>query len=253
MSKVYTLLRYDNSGHLIEEQGYEYEGQVVLMKASQEEKDAARSSQAFTDTLRSMFQEQFKYQRGIMDTILAKVTPLFQNPQGFAPDALAAMRTNASEGITANYDAAQRNFQDRAFVLGGRELPSGALLAGQGAIDLGRARDEAAAQRQITLANEQQKQANFWNAANILNGQVANASPNNLLSGSIQQGQQSAAQLYQAFHPFFWDTFGQTFAKALGQGAAGAASMLAGGGAGALLPGITSGQGAGMILSGGRG
>lgn len=229
MARVYTLIRWDKDGHLIEEQWYEYNGPVALCKASAEEKAAARASQQFTEELRRMFQQQFAKQQATLDYLEGQIKPLLESPSGFFAGEEAALRTAATENVSRQYQDAMRGFQNRAFILGGRELPSGAMLQGLGEIEGARAADEAGAQNTITLEGAQRKLANFWNAANVLSGIGSLQSPNALLSGAVSQGAESFKEVQQAFKP------SGLLGKILGGIAGGIASVFLPGVGGALL------------------
>jgi hypothetical protein len=100
-----------------------------------------------------------------------------ENPTGFDPAEMAAMRTQASEQNATEFQNAEQAFQNKANIMGGREIPSGANLQAELMLQMGRARQEADSQRQITLNDAMLKRTNQFNAASILSGNAAMMNP----------------------------------------------------------------------------
>lgn len=222
---------------------YAYDGPVLTNKVSSEQKQAALSSAQFTDTLRQLFSQQFATQQSTLKMLQDNFQKYVTNPQGYSPESLTAMRTQASDTLAGQFNAAKQQFQNRSFVLGGRQLPSGALLAGENALDIAHAGAESQAQLGITQANEQQKLANMFQAAGILGNVAGLQSPNALLSGAINQGQISDKEIAAAFPASSW--LGNLFGGIAG----GLVGMIPG--VGPLLAPLASGAVSG--LAGGSG
>lgn len=221
----------------------------IAHKASQQQKDMAMSQASFYEQLKVLFNQQFAQQQQTLNFLMSKIQPILDNPTGYFEGEEAALRTQASDTIAQNYQNAARNWQQRAFQLGGRELPGGALLQGLEALALGQASEESGAQNQITLQGAQRRLQNFWNAASALGGVAQMQSPNALLQGSIQQGENAYREVSEAFKPSgIWQKvlagvltgIGTTFLPGLGTwlggslfGAGGGGGAAAGAGAGA--------------------
>ncbi len=175
---VYTKITIDiETGTVLECEGFDYDGAIILCKGDDTAKANEQSQLQFNQQLMSLFQQQFGKQNAITDQLTKTLMPMLQNPQGYSPEALAALRSQAKESAADSYANAEKAFQTQSFARGGRDLPSGVDEQVQGAISGGAAAQEAGAQQNITLANENQKQSNFWNAINGLNGVSAQLNP----------------------------------------------------------------------------
>lgn len=171
-------------------------GPIFSMKASQQEKDLQAEQAKLYETLTGLFQQQFATQKGTLDFLMSNLKPLIENPQGYSPDTLTAMRTSASDTIAGQYQAATKAMQNRSFVLGGRQLPSGVQQAQQEQLNASQAATESQAQNAITRANESLKLSNFWNAISALSGVGGMQNPAYLLSGANQAGQSAFQSSY---------------------------------------------------------
>jgi hypothetical protein len=147
-----------------------HDGPVAMCKGDDTAKQAEQQQAAFNQQLMAMMQQQFGKQTAIFDYLKGKMQPMIDNPTGYSDQALAAMRAGATDTISGQYQQAQKALQTSEFSGGGRDLPSGvneqlnATLLNQEAVDKGNS------QNGITLANENLKQQNYWNAVNALNG-----------------------------------------------------------------------------------
>lgn len=169
----------------------------ALCKGDDTAKAAEKQQMQFNQQLMGIFSKQFERQMEIFNFLKGKLEPMIDHPTGFGEDALAAMRTSATENITAQSDNAQRALQNQQFALGGRDLPSGVNEMQFGALKAMEAGKIADSQNQITLANEQLKQQNYWNAMNALNGQEAMLNPLGYANAATQ-GSNAVANLSQA-------------------------------------------------------
>jgi hypothetical protein len=152
----------------------------------------------FTNTLQANYSKQFAAQTAVLAHLTKTLDPMIDHQTGYSPEALAAMRTSATEGVTTAYDNAEQATQNRQFALGGRDLPSGVSAMELGSLEGGKASNIAGAQRQITLQNEQQKNANFWNAINAEQGNSAQMNPTNA-ADAANSGSNSVANLSGAY------------------------------------------------------
>lgn len=176
----------------------DYAGSVALCKGDATAKAAEEQQLQFNTQLMSIFQQQFAKQSQIFDFLKGKLQPMIDNPTGYSPEALAAMRTSATDTLSQNYQNAQRALQSEQFARGGRDLPSGVNAQLDAALQYAEASDKAGAQNTITLQNENLKQSNFWNAMNALNGQEAIANPLGY-AGAATSGSNAVANLSQAY------------------------------------------------------
>jgi hypothetical protein len=166
-------------------EGFEDDRPVALCKGDdtakateQLQQQNAQQQMAFNQQLMTLFQQQFGKQNAVMDYLNGKMKPIVDaGGKGFSDDALAAMRTSATDKLSGAYANAQRTLQTREFANGSRDLPSGVNAQLDAALLDSESADKAGAQNNITLANENQKQANYWNAVNVLNGQAAQLDP----------------------------------------------------------------------------
>jgi hypothetical protein len=251
--RITTKLRIDlETGTVLEHCWYEYSGPVALCKHEEEKAQAAAQTQlaqqqaAFYKELQGVFGKQFAGQTQILNFLQDTLKPLIEHPTGYSATEEAALRTQASETTTGQFESAARNLQERSFILGGRELPSGALLAGLGGLEGMRATTEAGGQREISLQNEALKRQNYWNAVSALGGVAGMQNPLGYsqsatgAGGAAVAGGQSAYNQWQAYNATTWSTFlGDMAKKALGGVVGGAVGALSGG----LFGGLGGGGG----------
>lgn len=202
MSRVHTKLEYKWDGTeyvLIHEEGFEYpdDAPVALCKGDDTARAAEAQQAAFNASLMNIFQQQFGKQTAIFEFIRSKMQPLMDNPTGYSEEALAAMRTGATDQLSQSYDNATKALQAKQFASGSRELPSGVNDQLNAALLQAEASDKASAQNNITLQNENQKITNYWNALNALNGQQSVLNPLGY-AGAATAGSNAVANLSQA-------------------------------------------------------
>jgi hypothetical protein len=106
----------------------------------------------------SHYSERFGSQSQILQNLNNILTPIAQagpDQQGMGPQELAALRTQATEGVGANYEKATRSLQNvLAARGGGREfLPTGAGAELQETLASEAARESSQAELGITRAN----------------------------------------------------------------------------------------------------
>lgn len=111
-----------------------------------------------------------------------------QAGKGFSDEETAAMRTGATDTISQQFTNAQQALNQQLKTAGDVNVPSGVTAGADLALLQEQAKQNAAAQNTITLANAQQARSNLFNAANVLNGVAAQNSPNALMSGSLSGG-----------------------------------------------------------------
>lgn len=126
----------------------------------------------FSKQLTQIFQAQYSDQHDVLQFLQGALTPMIQNPTGYSDSALASLKTGAVDSISSQYDKANQALNnnyanvDPSTTSGIRDMQTGALKSAQ-------ATDTAGALNTIDLNNENLKQNNYWNALNILSGNVA--------------------------------------------------------------------------------
>jgi hypothetical protein len=200
------------------------EQQQVTLEASQQQEQ-------FQSTLTGLFQQQFANQKGVLDFLQGTLKPEIaqaQAGQGFSPEALAAMRTTATDTTASQFQNAQSALNQELKTSGSANVPSGVTVGADSALLEREAETQAGGQNQITLANAGQAQNNFWNSINALNGVSAQINP--LGYGSAASGAagtvaglgnaQSSLQnaITSANSSSFFGQLGGSFARGLGGG-----------------------------------
>lgn len=161
-------------------------------------KAAEEQQLAFSKQLADVFNKQYADQHEILNFLKGALEPQIQNPQGYSNDALASMRSGAVDNISSQYDKAQASLnnahvgEDPNVLSGVREMQTGALKGAQ-------AGDTAGALNTIDLNNENLKQNNYWNAMNVLSGNVAGQYNPLGYAGASSNASNSAVNAGQAF------------------------------------------------------
>lgn len=107
--KVYTRITVDMAtGHVIDSESFEYAGVVAGCKGDSIAKQSEQQTMQFQAQLMQTFNQQFAYQKGIMDQLKAAVQPMIDHPQGYTPEAMAALRTGATDTTAQQYANAQQ-------------------------------------------------------------------------------------------------------------------------------------------------
>jgi hypothetical protein len=133
-----------------------------------------QSQAAFTNTLDSSFKSTFANQQTILGMLSTNLQKMIVNPQGFTPAEMTALRTGATDTTATQTENAQKSAAAYGASHGGADLGSGVQSMIQGDIATGGAQQLSQEQNQITVANAQQQQQNYWNAIQGLT-QVGNA------------------------------------------------------------------------------
>jgi len=143
-------------------------------------KDQEKSQSNFTNTLRNAFSAQFGKFGSTLDFLNSKLTAMIEHPTGYSPEALAAMRTQATEGTARSFGQAEQALHASEAARGGSQLPSGVDAQLEAANANAGAATNEASQQQITLGNEQLKQENYNRAIAALSGVAQTENPNGL-------------------------------------------------------------------------
>lgn len=156
----------------------------MCSSANPTEVSLQQSQAAFTNTLDTSFKSTFANQQQILGTLSSRLTSMLNNPTGFGPKMLTALRTNATDTTAAQTQNAEKSAAAYGASHGGADLGSGVQSQIQGDIATGGAQQLSQEQNQITVADAQQQQQNYWSAINGLT-QVGNAyNPNGYASNA---------------------------------------------------------------------
>jgi hypothetical protein len=178
---------------------HEYSGPVDECKGDATALAAERQQAAFNTQLMQIFGKQFAQQQDVLKYLQGKMQPMIDNPTGFSAQAESAMRTGASEQVAGQYQNAQKALANQRAQRGDAGLPSGVDAQIDAQVGNAAAATGAQAQNDITLQNEQLKNANMWNAVNALSGVGAQFNPQSY--GSLyNQGAGNVANLSQAYN-----------------------------------------------------
>ena len=141
-------------------------------------KSARKALEALSKQLFGIMQQQLAGQTELLGFLRQRLSFVF-DPEftGFLPGEEAALRTQAREDITGSFDVARQQIQQRAAILGGRQLPGGATIALLGGVESAEAEALAGAQRQISIEGGQRRLASIFNAGSILQGNAALLNP----------------------------------------------------------------------------
>lgn len=157
-----------------------------------------KSQADFTKTLQGAFSKQFGDRSQTFDFLTKTLTNNINNPQGMSPEALAAARTQATERTAGSFDQATKAVQGKMAAHGTNGLPSGVDAQIMGSLGAAGAQEQAGAQNDITLQNEDMRQKNYWNSVQGLEGVTAQQDPNGL-AGNATSAADSVATLGKAF------------------------------------------------------
>jgi hypothetical protein len=183
--KIYTKICIDMStGAVVESDFYEYTGEVALCKGDSTDQQTEQLEQQNTQAqlaqnqqLMNIMQTQYGAQSQIYNYMSGKMTAMMNNPTGYSQQQLTSMQTSANDNLTNQYQSAQQALNQSEFTNGSRDLPSGVNDQLNASLLNSEASDKASAQNQITQANANLQQQNYWNAANALSGVAAGENP----------------------------------------------------------------------------
>jgi hypothetical protein len=174
-------------------------------------------------------QQQQASQNQLLQQNNTALSPYLTGNQGFTPQQMAALNSQASDQNALQYNGATQAANAQLAARGeglGNTPGSGVQATGYGNLQAAKAGDLADALRTVTLNNAQQGLANKFNAASVLSGNAQTYGQN---VNTYGQGANAAlGDLTQAQG----NTWQSQFGKAFGQVAGGAAGAF-GGGAGA--------------------
>jgi hypothetical protein len=199
-------------------------------------KSTEAAQAAFTNTLSSSFSTAFAGKQDILGKLNAKLTDQINNPQGFDPKTLALMKTNASDTVARNTNAAQVGANAYLATHGGAELGSGVAAQIKGGIAGSGAVENAREQSGIDIQSGLLQNENYWKGISGLTN-VANSENPEGLAGAETSSANATADLSKAYlaskQADWQNTFGVISGIAgLGKAAAGIPSFGGSGGSG---------------------
>jgi len=199
--RVTTRLTIDMStGEVLEHEWFDYAGPVALCKGDNTLKQSEQMQFQFQQQLMDVFQKQYGEQSEVLKFLKGKLEPQLDHPTGYSDSAKAAMRAQAVDTISNQYDNAQKAVQGIQFARGGRDLPSGVDAMQIGALKGAQASDTAGALNTVELNDENLKQSNYWNAMNVLSGNVASQYNPLGYAGQTTSAADATANLGQAYN-----------------------------------------------------
>jgi hypothetical protein len=165
----------------------EWNGQVWLLKGDSTAKAAEVDQASFDKSLMAIFQSQYAKQAPILDYLSGKMQAQINNPSGYTPDQLTAMRTGATDTDASQLTNAESTLNNQiSMASGGSKLVgvSGAEVQQKAALLDAEAQKQATDQNAITTQNANLQQQNYWNAVNVLSGTAAQYNPQSYASGA---------------------------------------------------------------------
>lgn len=180
--------------------------------------DAQRSENSFSKELQADFTSQFGANTRLTSLINGQMwNQINAGGRGYAPAALAAMRAQAADQISGQFQHAQQALQAHEAQTGGNDLPSGVNAQLDAGLYAKEAAAQAAAGNDITLANENQRQQNYWRAIGTLSGNNAARNPLGYASAA-NSGAGAEAALSEANTNANNSGFGGAFSTSAGAG-----------------------------------
>src|SRR5579872_3192610 len=103
--RITTYITFDmHTGQVLKHVWYEHSGTVAFCKGDDTAKATEQITQQqaaqqmqFNTQMMGLFQQQFAKQNAISDYLQGVLKPMVDNPTGYSPTALSAMRANATD------------------------------------------------------------------------------------------------------------------------------------------------------------
>lgn len=191
-------------------------------KGDQTAQNTENSQSNFVNTLQSAFATNNAQQQSQLNFLNNKLQNTIDNPQGYSPATLAAMRTQATDQVAAENQNVERSVNNMEAVRGGAAaLPSGVDAQINAGVESQAAQAGNAAQQNITQQNANLQVQEQQQAENEELG-VAQAENPEGMAGESNQGAGEVSSLSQAVTQSSGPTIG-AIATGLGSAALGAA------------------------------
>lgn len=152
---------------------------------SSQQKELSAQEMSMSNVFNSAFQQYLGAQSGVLQNLGNILTPIAEagpSQQGFGAQELAALNTQATQGIGQNYNKASQalNLQESTRGGGNQVLPTGAANVQKENLAAAAANQESNAQLGITNANYAQGRQNWQQATAGLNALGQDYNPSNL-------------------------------------------------------------------------
>lgn len=210
------------------------------------EEQNLNSTAAMTQTLQNDYSSAFANNQKILGNLTTTLNQAVAKPQGFTSGQMAALRTGAMDTTTGAYNQAKVNAGAAAARYGG-DVASGVTGQIMGDIGAAEAGTESQQQNQITEANAELQQQNYWKAISGLSNVAAEYNPTsyaNAATSSSGATTSAAAQTLAEQQAGWQDTFGVISGVA---GLAGAVAGIPGLGGSGSKRASPFGNGAGAV------
>jgi hypothetical protein len=206
----------------------------MCSSANPTEEDNLNSTAAMTSTLGNDFNQSFAQNQATLGNLTSALQQSIAKPQGFTSGQMAGLRTGAMDTNTQQFDAAKANAGAAAARYGG-DVASGVTGQIEGGLAGEEAANESGEQNEITQANAQQQQANYWKGIQGLSNVAALQNPTgyaNAATGSSNATTGAANAVTSEQQQGWQDTMG-VISGIAGLGSAGAKAFTGfGGGSG---------------------
>lgn len=211
---IYTKLRLDFEGNVIEQEGYEYTGPMAFCKgASKEEKaqaaqqaELSKRQSAFFDVMTASYNKMFAGQTAILATLEKTFRPILAagpNQYGLSAAEDRAIRTQASEATAQSYKMAKQAVAEgQAAQTGDAFIPKGSDAQVKAQLASAAAAQESQQQLGITQKGYEVGRQQFGAAASALSGVAQQMSPTAFAGQASTAGQTATAGGSSAFDEY---------------------------------------------------
>jgi hypothetical protein len=165
--------------------------------SSAQQNQLASQEASFSSLLSANYAQNFGAQSQTLQNLTNQFTPIAEagpDQQGMGPQQLAALNTQATEGVGQNYANASRALNTQLSSQGGGNeyLPTGAAASLKGNLASSAANQLSSEQLAITNQNYNLGRSNWQNATSGLNALAGEYNPN-AIAGQASGANQSAA------------------------------------------------------------
>ena len=200
----------------------------MCCSGDQTAKNLEETQAAMTSTLNASYTTMFAEQQALLKPLQVQLQQAVNNPQGFSPAELASLRTSSTDLTAGQFEKAAVAANTMGAAHGGADLSSGVQAGIEAGVATAGAQTQAQNQQGITIANEQQRQQNFWKGIGGLEdiGGLENATPVAGAGAGVANSATSAGNLALNSQQASWGDIG------------GVISGVAGLATGGVIPGI---------------
>lgn len=134
----------------------------MCSSGDQKEKSTEDMMNQFAQQLTGAFSTSFAKSQSILGSLQSQLTSTMTNPHGFDPKTLASMKTAATDESATRFSQATAQAGAYTAARGGADLGSGVAAQISGQVGAAAATEAATAQNQISIANGQLQNQNYW-------------------------------------------------------------------------------------------